>query len=226
MMITYAFCIAAMDLDEILSSDTGYPLLQVFYNITGTAGGATGLGMFPAIFAFAGTLTMVATTSRQLYAFARDSALPFSPWLAKVNQRQLPQNAILLTFATTSLLSLISLGSASAFNDITSLSTCALLTAYMVCIGCMIWRRLTNAPLLPSPFSLGRFGLAVNIIAEVFVVIFLVLAFFPEYKDTTAETMNWNIAIYAGVTLFAQVYYFFYGSHVYVGPVEYVRKLE
>lgn len=226
MAITFGFCISAMDLDAILSSATGYPFIQVLYNVTGSAGGATALTMFEVIFAFAGTLTMVATSSRQLYAFARDSALPFSPWLAKVSSTQVPQNAILVTFIITSLLSLINLGSAVAFNSITSLSTCALLTAYLVCIGCMIWRRVTNASLLPSPFSLGRYGLAVNIIAMVFVVIFLLLAFFPEYQNPTVETMNWNIVIYSGVTLFSLIYYFLYGRHVYAGPVEYVRKLE
>lgn len=109
MTITMSFCISAMDLDEILSSPTGYPFMQVFYNVTGTAGGATALTIFPIIFGFAGILTLMATSSRQLYAFARDNALPFSPWLAKVSSKEIPLNAILVTFTITSLLSLINL---------------------------------------------------------------------------------------------------------------------
>lgn len=126
---------------------------------------------------------MVATTSRQLYAFARDNALPFSPQLAKVSSNQVPQNAILVTFAITSLPSLINLGSETAFNCIISLLTCSLLTAYMVCIGCILWRRVTNASLLPCSFSLGRYGLAVNAIATIFVVIFFGAGVLPRVSE-------------------------------------------
>lgn len=227
MTITFAFCISAMDLNEVLSSPTGYPFMQVFYNVTGTRGGASALSVFPLVFGFAGNLTMVATSSRQLYAFARDSALPFSPWLARVSAgAEVPVNAILATFVITSLLSLINLGSAVALNSLTSLSTCALLSAYITCIGCMAWRRWTGAPLLPSKFSLGRYGLAVNLTALVFLVAFLVLAFFPEYVNPDVEEMNWNILVYGVVVLFSLAYYFFYGRKKYVGPVEYVRKLD
>jgi uncharacterized ParB-like nuclease family protein len=37
--------------------------------------------------------------------------------------------------------------------------------------------------------------------------------------------MNWNILIYGVVVLFSLVYYAFSGTHRYVGPVEYARKL-
>ncbi|KAJ4387736.1 hypothetical protein N0V93_008336 [Gnomoniopsis smithogilvyi] len=226
MAITLSFCISAMDFEEVLSSPTGYPFMQVFYNATGTAGGATALTIFPIIFGFAGILTLMATSSRQLYAFARDNALPFSPWLAKVSSNQIPLNAILVTFTITCLLSLINLGSAVALNSLTSLSLCALLSAYITCIGCMLWRRLSSAPLLPSKFSLGRYGLAINIIAEIVLVIFLVLSFFPETKSPDAVGMNWSILIYGAVAVFSLVYYLVNGRHRYAGPVEYVRKLD
>lgn len=109
MAITLSFCISAMDFDQVLSSPTGYPFMQVFYNATGTTGGATALTIFPIIFGFAGILTLMATSSRQLFAFARDNALPFSPWLAKVSSNDIPLNAILVTFTITCLLSLINL---------------------------------------------------------------------------------------------------------------------
>lgn len=38
--------------------------------------------------------------------------------------------------------------------------------------------------------------------------------------------MNWNILIYGFVVVFSLVYYVLYGKKQYVGPVEYVRKLE
>lgn len=227
MSITFAFSISTMDLGSILSSPTGYPFMQVFHNATGTTGGASALSMFPLVIGFASNLTMLATSSRQLYAFARDGALPFGPWLSRVSAgAEVPVNAIVATSVVASLLSLINLGSAVALNSLTSLSTCALLSAYITCIGCMAWRRWTGAPLLPSRFGLGRYGLAVNLTSLVFLVALLVLAFFPEYVSPDAEEMNWNILVYGFVVLFSLAYYFLYGRKRYVGPVEYVRKLE
>lgn len=227
MTITFCFCVSTMDLEEVLSTPTGYPFIQVFYNVTGSKAGASALTVFPLLFGLAGNLTLVATSSRQLYAFARDEALPLGRWLSRVSERRgVPVNAIFATFLVTSLLSLINLGSAVALNSLTSLSTCALLSAYITCIGCMAWRRWTGAPLLPSRFSLGRWGLAINLTALVFLVVFLVLAFFPMSIEPDLADMNWNILVYGAVVIFSLVYYFLYGRKRYVGPVEYVRKLD
>lgn len=227
MTITYCFCISAMDLDTVLSTPTGYPFLQVFYNVTGSLGGATVLAIFPCLFGFAGTITTFATSSRQLYAFARDNAVPCSPFFARVHGQGLdvPLNALITTCVISCLLSLISLGSSVALSAIISLSTSALLTAYLGCLGCMIWRRWTGAPLPPAVFSLGKYGLAINIFSFAMVFAFMVLSFFPMYNNPTPETMNWSIVIYTVVAIFSTVYYFAYGRKQYAGPVTLVRKL-
>jgi amino acid transporter len=171
-------------------------------------------------------LTMVATASRQLFAFARDHALPFSPWFSNIRAGwDVPFNAILTTFLFSALLSLINIGSAVALNSITSLATTSLLSSYIVSTGCMIWRRWTERSLLPSRFSLGRWGLVVNIASEAFLVVIFVLAFMPGNPNPTPAEMNWNIVIYGGVTLFSLAYYYLRGSQRYKGPVAYVRNL-
>lgn len=124
---------------------------------------------------FAG-ISVMATASRQIFAFARDNAIPFSPWFSKVSPKwNLPLNSIFFTFSMMIALPLINLGSATALNSITSLATTALLSSYICSIGCMIWRRATNQPLLPSPFRLGRWGLPINIISEIFLIFAFVL---------------------------------------------------
>lgn len=222
MVITFCFCLG--NVDEILSSPTGYPYIQVFYNATQSTSGATAMAVFVIFISMFSNLTIVATTSRQLYAFARDQAVPFSPWLSKVTW-DLPVNSIVVTFLTSVLLSLINLGSAAALNSITSLATNALLSSYICSIGCIIWRRVTKSPLPSSKFSLGRFGLAINIVSEIFLMIMFVLAFFPSVPYPSAAEMNWNILIYGVTVIFSLLYYLFYGRHKYVGPVEYVRKM-
>ncbi|KAH8646232.1 amino acid/polyamine transporter I [Xylariales sp. PMI_506] len=225
MLITYCFCLG--DLDEVIESPTGYPYLQVFYNSAQSARGATAMAVFVIFISIFSNLTIVATASRQLFAFARDEAVPFSSWFSNVSSGwDIPLNSIFTTFIFSALLSLINIGSPVALNSITSLATNSLLSSYICSIGCMIWRRWTNSPLLPSKFSLGRWGLPINIASEVFLVAVFILAFFPTTPAPNAAGMNWNILIFGVVIVFSMVYYFIHGRHRYVGPVEYVRKLD
>lgn len=226
--ITYCFCISAMNIDEVLSTNTGFPFIQVIYNVTRSKGGTTVLCSFPIIFSFACTVTTFATSSRQLYAFARDNAVPFSPSLARVygHGLDIPLNALLTTFAISCLLSLINIGSTVTLNSIVSLASSALLTAYCGCIGCMVWRRWTGAPLPPAEFSLGKYGLAVNIFSFVMLFFFTFLSFFPTYNNPTPVNMNWNSLVYGSVVILSAVYFYTHARKKYVGPVTYVRKLE
>ncbi|KAM5357515.1 hypothetical protein ACJZ2D_016190 [Fusarium nematophilum] len=148
------------------------------------------------------------------------------PWFSNVPAGwDVPLNAILTTFLISSLLSLINIGSAVALNSITSLATTSLLSSYIVSISCMIWRRWTKSPLLPSKFNLGDWGLTINIASEAFLVVIFVLAFMPGNPNPTPSEMNWNILIYGAVTIFSLAYYF-RGTHRYEGPVAYVRALQ
>lgn len=221
-IITFCFCLG--NLEEVLSSPTGFAYIQVFYNSTESTRSATAMTAFLIFTGLACNVTMVATASRQLFAFARDQAVPGSNWLAKVTW-ELPINSIIVTFIITSLLSLINIGSPTTLNTITSLQTSALLSSYICSIGCITWRRLTNQPLPPSSFSLGKYGLAVNMISVMFLVVMWILAFFPTGPKPDLASMNWSVVMYSGVLTLSLVYYVFRGRFRYVGPVEYVRKL-
>lgn len=169
----------------------------------------------------------MATASRQLYAFARDKAVPFHAWFAQVNKRwDVPLNAITVTFVLSALLSLINIGSPTTLNSITSLATGALMSSYLTSISCMVWRRCTNSPLLPCKFALGRWGLFINIVSVLFIIVFFIFSFFPSTVDPTPAAMNWSSVIWGGVVLLSLGYYYYRGRHEYVGPVEYVRKLD
>lgn len=151
------------------------------------------------------SVTLVATASRQLFAFARDEGVPFSAWLARV-QWNIPLNSIYVTLATTALLSLINIGSPAALNSITSLATNSILSSYIVSIGCLTWRRITGSPLPPSKFSLGKFGTPINVAAMIVLVFMFILTFFPLSPNPDAASMNWNIVIYGASVIFSLGY--------------------
>ena len=105
-------------------------------------------------------------------------------------------NAIYVTYSLAMLLTLINLGSEVALNIITSLGTGTLTCSYIVSISCIIRKRLVGEPLLPRPWSLGIWGLPINIIGVCFLILCFVMNFFPQSpKNLDATTFNWNILI-------------------------------
>jgi len=136
----------------------------------------------------------------------------------------IPLNSVLVSFVIAILLSLINIGSTVAFNSIASLGTCALLSSYIISCSCMFVKRWRKEPLLPSRFSLGKYGLAINAISVIYLWIALVFSFFPVAPHPTPAFMNWNILIYGVTIIFSLAYFMLRGRHQYVGPVEYLNK--
>jgi amino acid transporter len=172
-----------------------------------------------------GCVNMVATCSRQLYAFARDNGVPFSAFLSYVRPGwDIPLNSVIVSFCITVGLSLINIGSTVAFNSVASLGTCAILSSYVISIPCMFIKRWRKEPLLPSKLSLGKLGIWVNDTSILWLCIAITFAFFPIVPHPTQDLMNRNILIYGVVVIFSLSYLVVKGRKVYVGPVQYLNK--
>jgi len=228
MLITICFCLG--DLDAVLGSRTGafgYPFVEIFREGTQSVGGATGMTCILIILSTFCCVTNIATSSRQLFAFARDQGVPFSAFFAYVPDNwEIPLRSIIVTLIISTLLSLINIGSRTAYNNITSLGVNALLSSYIVSISCVCVKRWKDEPLMKRRFSLGRYGLAINMFSVAFLTLVWVLCFFPPIPNPGPKDMNWAVLMYGGVVIFALVYYAVKGRKVYVGPVEYVRRLD
>ncbi|EON66770.1 hypothetical protein W97_06018 [Coniosporium apollinis CBS 100218] len=224
-VMVVSFCMVLGSPEEILASPTGQPFIQVFYNVTQSYAGTSVMTAILIVMATFGTVTNVATSSRQVWAFARDRGLPFSPFLAHVRPGwDIPLNSVLLSFLIACLLALINIGSTAALNVVTSLGTGALISSYIISISCMVIKRWRNEPFPPSRFTLGRWGMPLNIFSVLFLCLVFVMSFFPITPYPTVVTMNWNILVYGCVVSFACIYFFFKGRHQYAGPVEYIKK--
>lgn len=225
MIITLCFFIG--DISTILETSTGYPFIQVLYNVTGSKAGTSVLVAIIIVVVVFGCVTNFATSSRQMWAFARDNGFPFSSFMAKVHPRlEIPLNAVLVSYVFAMIISCINFGSAVAFNVVTSLATGALLCSYIVSISCLVTRRLQNRPLLPRRFDLGAWGLPINVFSVAYLSLVFIMTFFPESPvGLTAVTFNWNILIFTAVLLIAATYFVFRGRKVYTGPVVEVRKI-
>lgn len=131
---------------------------------------------------------------------------------------------MVVSFVVVLLLSLINIGSTTALRSISSLGAVAILGSYLVTIGTLIWRRLFGASLPTRRWSLGKYGLAINVIAVCFVLPLFVFAFFPLTKEVDRETLNYASVMFVGVLCVALVYYVVRGRHLYVGPVALIEK--
>ncbi|KAI4283791.1 MAG: hypothetical protein L6R35_005047, partial [Caloplaca aegaea] len=80
MAITLCFCLG--DLAAIVDTPTGYPFIQVFYNATQSYVATNIMVTIFLINLTACCISVVATSSRQLWSFARDNGVPFSRWFA------------------------------------------------------------------------------------------------------------------------------------------------
>ncbi|KAM0721382.1 hypothetical protein Q7P37_002306 [Cladosporium fusiforme] len=224
MIITFMMMLG--DPETALDSATGYPFIDLFYRATGSLAGTTVMVCLFFIMLLFGCVTSFATSSRQMWAFARDNGLPFSNWLSRVRPGyDLPMNAIYVTYSFAMLLTLINLGSEVALNIITSLGTGALTCSYIVSISCVIRKRLVGEPLLPRRWSLGKWGLPLNVVGVCFLTLCFVMNFFPQSPvDLDATTFNWNVLIFVAAVLIAGINYAVRGHKDYEGPVAYVRK--
>ena len=156
----------------VISSPAG-PILQIFYDATNSRAGSICLLMFPLICLLFATTSIMTTSSRMCWAFARDGGLPFSKFFSKVNRSlDVPLNSLYLTTALVIIFGCIFLGSSSAFNAIVSASVVALGITYAIppAINCLRGRKM-----LPDsrPFKLPPiFGWMCNLVSSQLLILF------------------------------------------------------
>lgn len=221
-LISYMFMMT--DVDSAINDATGYPHIWVFTQALST-GGVVGLNVIPTILIFAGTLSYNLSTSRQTWAFARDKGLPLSDWLGKVDQKKhVPVNAISATCIFTIALSLINIGSDVAFNAIISLNVVSLMITYVFSIGAVLYRRIYHPELLPRcRWSLGRWGVPINIGGFLYSCHAFFWCFWPNTTPTDPENFNWAVVMFVAVTFFCGIDYVVRGRKQYKGPVVLVQ---
>ncbi|KAL9102715.1 MAG: hypothetical protein Q9163_002178 [Psora crenata] len=227
------------DVDAALESPTGsygYPFMQILYDATGSKGGASTMIAIDILLAVCGTIAFLATTSRLVWAFARDRGLPGWRHVSKVRpESTLPLYAVIITSSVACLIGLINIGSSTAFNIVISLGVCSLYASYIITEALLLWHRLTGGVKSPrdvsshtgepneliwGPFHVpGILGIIVNGFAVVFGLIIFFFSFWPVATPVVAATMNYSSLTMGAVVLFALFYYVVWARRTYKGPI-------
>ncbi|RTE85178.1 hypothetical protein BHE90_000340 [Fusarium euwallaceae] len=218
-LVALLFCMG--DIESALNTPTGFPIIQIFYNITGSIAAATALTSAVTIMAALSTVPLITSAARLMWAFARDQGLPFSTHLSKIDRkRRIPTIAILTTTVLLMLLGLINIGSTTAFNAVLSLAVVSLQISYIMPIILLIWRRISRPNTLTwGPWQLGKPGIVVNVVAIIYLIFTSIFLLFPPYQPITAENMNYAPVVLGGAVIFGCVYWPFRARKRYFGPL-------
>ena len=132
----------------------------------------------------------------------------------------IPIRAISLITLLACLLGLVNIGSSTAFNALCSLPLIGHYFSYLLPIVLLVIRRIQGTKEIPfGPWTLGRYGLTINLAAIAYAVVMIVLMVFPPYRQVTAQNMNYSSVIFGGVMLLSVALWVMGGGKRYAGPV-------
>jgi choline transport protein len=153
-----------------------------------------------------------------LWTMARDNAVPFSPFVAKVSPRfRNPFNATFIVGCVCTILGLIYIGSPLAFNAFIGVFAILTTMSYLAAIlpHLLSGRRFVK----PGPFWMpGILGYIVSGIACGYIIVFNILYMFPYSMPVSSETMNYSCVMAGGTTIVAGLWYLWKRNHGYTGP--------
>ena len=91
---------------------------------------------------------------------------------------------------------------------------------YMVSISCVLYRRIYYPALLPKcQWSLGKWGVMVNIGALLYSTFAFFWSFWPNQVGMTVESFNWSSVMFIVTLVISVIDYMVRARHVYKGPV-------
>ncbi|KAL3462688.1 amino acid/polyamine transporter I [Aspergillus heterothallicus] len=182
------------DMDAV--QNAWIPILEAFYQATGSRAVATLMQACLAGLYFTTVSTQWVSVSRISWTLARDNALPFSPLFATISPtRKFPVRATLLSATFCLVFGLIYIASSTAFNSVVNMATLLQNLAYTVPQGILALQRRRGKLSTEREFGLSRgtseaLGYAVNGFSVVWLVFTGVLFCFPTRVPTTKWSMN------------------------------------
>lgn len=156
-------CFVLPPLEEIISDPSGQPLPVILRSAIGNEGGAFALCIPIIVLGIICGTGCTTASSRTVWAFSRDGAIPGSKWLKQVNPKlNVPLNAMMASMAFEILLACIYFGSAAAFNAFNGAGVIFLTLSYVMPVFVSF---VTGRKALKSGvYDLGLFGWICNVI--------------------------------------------------------------
>ncbi|KAI1320856.1 hypothetical protein EDD11_009813 [Mortierella claussenii] len=208
-LVGITFCITNFE-DQIVNPTVGVSLSQIFLDSAGQTWAIVLILVILGAQFFCGSALTLAS-SRMVFAFARDGALPLSKHLHRLNKDKSPVAAVWFNIAFCFLLGLPYIWSQTAYSAIVSVNTIASSISYLIPILCRIV--LARHTFEPGPFNLGKLSIPVGIVATIWIVVTSALFLCPTLAPVTAENMNYAAVPFVVVIGLCVLYYAIWGRH-------------
>lgn len=211
--ISMFFCIR--NLDEILNSNTGMPILDIYYQALQSRAGACVLGVLLFCTAVGCNISSHTWQARLCWSFARDRGLPGSKYFSQINKRlEVPLNAHIVSCVGVAIIGCIYLGSTTAYNAMVTACITFLLISYCIPVLCLLYKG--RSTIKHGPFWLGAFGMFANIVTVLWTLFALVFYCFPMTMPATGGNMNYASAVIFAWLLWSVIYWFARGKRTFV----------
>ena len=205
------------DVATVLSTDTGFPMAQIFYDSLGRRWAIAFMSLM-AVCQWLMGCSLITAASRQIWAFARDDGLPFSSIVKVVNkQMKVPLRAIVLACLISLAIGCLCLAGPAASSALFSLGVLGNYVAW--CMPILLKLTSGKDKFAPGSFYLGKFwSNFIGWTACTWGAFIMILVCFPATKSVTKTDMNYCIVITGGVWILALIFFFTYKYKYYHGP--------
>ncbi|VVT46453.1 uncharacterized protein SAPINGB_P001221 [Magnusiomyces paraingens] len=211
---TIGICFCITDLDTILSSNTGMPILDIFYLALKNKGGAILLMVMLITSVFFAFIMVQSYASRISWSFSRDNGLLGSRYWRQIHpQLGVPLNAGIMITLWTAACGCLYMASSAGFSSLISGAVLFMMLSYIVPIICMLIRGRNSFK--HGPFWLNSVGYAANVLTIFWTIFCLVFFCFPFSKPVTKDNMNYISVILVGFTAWCVIYWIFRGRKVF-----------
>lgn len=226
-IVGFAVLIAVLfgmgSLDEALSTNTGFPIIQIFLHMTHGNVAATCAMTCPIIMsAIMAAVGVMASASRILWAFARDDGPPAARWLSQISKRsRVPSHSLIVVTVVLILLGLLNIASTAAVHAVLSLTVVALNLSYLLPVVAMLYRRIRTPELLvwgPWRSSKGV-GYGCNIVSICWITFVTTFLLLPAARPATAVNMNYACVVVGALLTFASIDWISRGKRKFRGAL-------
>ncbi|KAF7289110.1 hypothetical protein HMN09_01359200 [Mycena chlorophos] len=218
-LLLIATSFVVVSIPDLIGTTLPLPMGQVFLDVLGKRG-MLAIWSFIIVGKFVTGAAQGVDASRVVFAFARDNALPGSRYWKKMNRYAVPGYAVWFVMFWSAILGLLGF-SVAALTSLAGASVIGLYTSY----AAPIFLRITSGrdKLRPGPFSLGRWGVPIGVVAVSWVSFVVVFLVFPAGQTVDAASMNYAVVIIGSVFIFASLSWITSARHWFRGPVRTVE---
>lgn len=218
-LIAVCFCIG--DINEVASTPTMSPLLQIYFDSTNSNVGSCFLASLMVVIDIGAANGLLAEGARSLYAFARDEGLPFSSVIRKVEPKhQMPVVAIALGAIIQMAFCSIYFGTVTGFNTIIAIGTEGFYLSYAMPLLVRLISYFSGTHRqLSGPWAMRpAVSLTLNAIGLTYLLFACITFNFPSVYPVNSENMNYTSAAVGVIMLIAALTWFTTAKKQFSGP--------